>query len=75
MVVKLEEAQSRLRELIEQLKPGEEVVITRDERPIAVLAVPVERPQRPRTPGFLVGKLTVVADDEEHLKDFADYMP
>ena len=30
--------------------------------------------RRARTPGSAVGKLTVLVEDDEHLKDFQDYM-
>jgi len=36
-------------------------------------AQPAQR--RPRTPGSAVGKLKVLVEDDEHLKDFQDYMP
>jgi hypothetical protein len=26
-------------------------------------------------PGLMKGKLTVIAEDDEHLKDFEEYMP
>jgi antitoxin (DNA-binding transcriptional repressor) of toxin-antitoxin stability system len=72
--VTLEEAQAHLPQLIERLQPGEEIVITRDQQPIARLLAE-ERPKRqPRRPGNCKGMLTIVADDEEHLKDFAEYM-
>jgi hypothetical protein len=31
--------------------------------------------RRERKPGSARGKLTIMADDEEHLDDFKDYMP
>ncbi len=72
--VTLEEAQARLPQLIAQLQPGEEIVITLGQKPIARLLAE-ERPKRqPRQPGNCKGMLTIVADDEEHLKDFAEYM-
>lgn len=72
--VTLEEAQARLPQLIEGLRPGEEIVITRDDKPVARLLAG-ERPQRPpRRPGNCRGMMTIVAADEEHLKDFAEYM-
>jgi prevent-host-death family protein len=72
--VPLEEAQSRLGELIEKLGPGDEVVITRNDRPVAALVgLPSELP-RP-VPGRCKGMLTVVAEDDEHLKDWAEYLP
>ncbi len=74
-IVPLEEAQAHLAELIAGLAPGKEVLITKNERPVAKLIgqAPVER--QPRKPGSAKGKLIVHADDEEHLKDFKEYLP
>ena len=70
-VVTLEEAQARLPELIDKLAAGEEVVITRDARPVAEL-IPAKR--RPLF-GNCKGMLTIISDDDEHLEDFKEYMP
>ena len=73
--VTLEEAQAHLPDLINRLQPGESLVITRDEKPVVRL-VPEEARKEPRPgPGLCKGMMTIVADDEEHLKDFAEYMP
>lgn len=69
----LEEAQAKLPELIATLAPGDEVVITQDAAPVAELhrlAKPQPRPQF----GNCRGMLTIVAEDNEHLADFTDYM-
>jgi len=72
--VTLEEAQAQLSEVIDKLAPGEEVIITRNEQPVAKL-VGQQRPIRqPRRPGSAKGKLVILAEDTEHLKDFKDYM-
>ena len=72
--VTIEEAQANLLEIIESLAPGEELIITRNDQPIAKL-VGQKRPLRkPRQPGTCKGMFTIVSDDDEHLKDFADYM-
>ena len=70
----LEEAQARLPDLIHHLTPGDSVVITENDQPVATLMSqkPAVR-QRPQ-PGLCKGMLTIVADDDEHLKDFAEYM-
>ena len=34
-----------------------------------------EAGRRERTPGSARGKLTMIAEDDEHLDDFKDYMP
>jgi len=72
--VTLEEAQAHLPQLIEQLRPGEELVITRDQKPVARLQAEQRPKRKPRQPGNCKGMLTIVAEDEEHLKDFAEYM-
>lgn len=67
------EAQSRLPQLIDQLRPGEEVVLTRDDRPVARLvgeAIPKAVPVYGRGKG----KSHIDADDRSHLADFAEYM-
>jgi prevent-host-death family protein len=71
--VTLEEAQARLPELIDQLAPGEEVIITRNARPVARL-VSQATPKPQPVFGRGRGKVIVVSEDEEHLKDFEDYM-
>ena len=72
--VTLQEAQSHLAEIIEKLTPGEEVVIVRDRQPVARLVG--ESPAKPHpVPGRCRGMLTVVSEDDEHLKDWAEYLP
>lgn len=73
-IVELDEAKATLDELIAGLKPDDEVVIVRDQQPVAKLVSSQSIPQ-PRVPGLMRGKLTVLAEDDEHLKDFEDYMP
>jgi antitoxin (DNA-binding transcriptional repressor) of toxin-antitoxin stability system len=74
ITVTIEEAQARLPEFIEQLAPGERLVITRNRQPVAQLAAIAPTQPMPQF-GSCRGKLTVVREDDEHLKDFADYMP
>jgi antitoxin (DNA-binding transcriptional repressor) of toxin-antitoxin stability system len=73
--ITVEEAQARLPALIASLRPGEELLITRDDRSVARLIAEPPRRRSPRTPGSAVGKLTIVQDDDEHLEDFKEYMP
>jgi len=75
MTVTLEEAQKSLPELIANLKPGDALTITRGAKAVAQV-VPVQLDSNaPRRPGSAKGLLTIVSDDDEHLKDFAEYMP
>jgi prevent-host-death family protein len=72
--VSLDEAKARLAELIDQLAPGDEVVITRQARPVARLVS--SRPLRkPRVPGNCKGMLAIISDDDEHLEHLKEYMP
>ena len=71
--VTLEEAQAHLSELIAQLAPGEDVIITQNAQPIAELHLIAKTRPRPRF-GNCQGMLTIVAEDDEHLKDFEEYM-
>jgi antitoxin (DNA-binding transcriptional repressor) of toxin-antitoxin stability system len=76
-IVTIEEAQAKLPDLIHKLTPGEEVVITENNQPVAKLVCEVPKPKpalRP-PPGLGKGFITIVSDDEDHLKDFAEYMP
>jgi len=73
--VTLEEAQAHLAEVIAKLDPGEEVVITQDEQPVAKLVKQEPAKRQPRQPGSAKGKLIIHTDDDEHLADFKEYMP
>lgn len=72
--VSLEEAQASLPKLIEQLAADGPIIITRDELPVAQLALPAHGAGRP-VPGRCRGMLTILAEDDEHLADFREYMP
>ena len=72
--ITLEKAQARLPEVIENLAPGEELVITRNAHPVAqLIGLPAERPAP--VPGRCRGMLTIVSEDDEHLKDWEEYLP
>ncbi len=84
--VTLEEAQNHLKDLIAGINPGEKLVITQDGEPVAELtrAIQESRPHNaeaeragrtPRRPGSCKGKLAILADDDEHLRDWAEYLP
>ena len=70
-ILELDEAQATLSELIAELKPDDEVVIVQNQKPVARIV-----PPKRETPKFgnCKGMITILADDDEHLKDFAEYM-
>jgi prevent-host-death family protein len=72
--VTLQEAQAKLPDLIHNLAPGDEVVITENNQPVAKLVASPSERARP-LPGRGKGMLTVLAEDDEHLEHFKEYMP
>jgi antitoxin (DNA-binding transcriptional repressor) of toxin-antitoxin stability system len=72
--ISLEEAQSSLPALIERLAPGAEILITRDHQTVAALRAPESIAPQPRF-GNCRGALTILAEDDEHLQDFQEYLP
>lgn len=75
LTVSVEEAQGKLKQLISQLGPGDELIITEDDRPIATLSAKTAEQRKRRVPGLGKGMITILSDDDEHLKDFSEYMP
>lgn len=71
----IQEAQAKLSELIHDLKPGDEVVITDNDRPVARLVAAEQRQRSPRCPGTLRGTVKYMAPDfDAPLDDFTEYM-
>jgi len=72
--VTIEEAQAKLSELIDKIALGEEVIITRNQQPVAQLVpLPPVKPQP--VFGNCKGMLTIVAEDDKHMAHFKEYMP
>ena len=69
----VEEIQAELPELIEKLFPGEEIVVMRDDRPVAKL-VALPNPDARPIFGRGKGKLIRMIEDDEHLQAFEEYM-
>jgi antitoxin (DNA-binding transcriptional repressor) of toxin-antitoxin stability system len=72
--VTIEEAQSRLTELIHGLLPGEELVITENDLPAAKLSRIEPKVQRPRKAGSAKGKIWMAPDFDAPLEEFKEYM-
>jgi prevent-host-death family protein len=79
--VTLEEAQANLPELIAKTEGGAEIVITRDDKPVARLApaeaaVGATQPATPRLSllGLLAGKIVFHEGWEETPEEFKPYM-
>ena len=69
----IEEAQGKLGELIDGLAPGEEIILTRDARPVAKLIGQDASALRPIF-GRGRGKIEIVSEDDDHLSGFEEYM-
>ena len=74
--VTIEFAETQLSRLIDQLQPGEEVIITRDQKPIArLIAEAKSEPRAIRKLGTLAGTVRYIAADfDAPLDDFKEYM-
>jgi antitoxin (DNA-binding transcriptional repressor) of toxin-antitoxin stability system len=71
----IEEVQANLPALLASLLPGEELVTTRQNQPVARLVAERARPPgKTRKFGGGKGKLTFVEEDDEHLDDVREYM-
>jgi prevent-host-death family protein len=74
--ISIQEAQTRLSELIRDLHDGAEVVITEHDRPVARLVPAAGAAKRqPRQPGTMRGTVLYMAPDfDAPLDDFKEYM-
>lgn len=72
--ISIEEAQDKLAEIIANLSPADEVIITDNQQPVAKLVAQLSAQRQARTPGNCKGMITLLVEDDEHLKDFEEYM-
>jgi antitoxin (DNA-binding transcriptional repressor) of toxin-antitoxin stability system len=66
----VEEAQSRLAQIIDALSPGEEIVLTRDDKPVATIRA-APKPEEPtsRQFGTLKGTILHIAPDFDDIPE------
>ncbi len=72
--MEVENMQMTLPELLDQLVPGDEVILTRNHQTVAKLVSEPTKKRQPRKAGNCTGMIRIVADDDEHLEDFEEYM-
>lgn len=74
-VISLSELGAPMQELIHQLPPDSEIIITENDVPVAKLVSASHAAAPERRLGFLAGTVTHMADDfDEPLDDFAEHM-
>jgi antitoxin (DNA-binding transcriptional repressor) of toxin-antitoxin stability system len=74
ITITLEEAQAKLKDLVHQLEPGDEIIITENQQTVAKLTSEPAKTRLPRKAGNCIGMIEIIADDDEHLEDFKEYM-
>jgi antitoxin (DNA-binding transcriptional repressor) of toxin-antitoxin stability system len=73
--IPVETAEGHLSEIVESLSPGEEVVLTRDDKPVATLRSAAPTPKTPRF-GTMKGSILYIAPDFDAIPEgFEDYLP
>ena len=72
--ITIQEAQANLLELIHKLPPGDEVVITENNEPVAKLARTAMEQQWPCKAGSAKGRIRFAPDFNEPLEEFKEYM-
>jgi antitoxin (DNA-binding transcriptional repressor) of toxin-antitoxin stability system len=72
--ITLQEAQSRLPDLIHNLKPDEVLVITENNQPVAKLSRTEPKTRWPCEAGSAKGKIWMAPDFDAPLEEFKEYM-
>jgi antitoxin (DNA-binding transcriptional repressor) of toxin-antitoxin stability system len=75
--IAVEDIKLTLVEFLDQLKPGEEVILTRNRQPVAMLVstAPISQPKQRPGPGLCKGMITYLAPDfDAPLEDMKEYM-
>jgi antitoxin (DNA-binding transcriptional repressor) of toxin-antitoxin stability system len=68
--ISLDQVQPKLREIVDGVGQGDEVVIVEGKRPVARFLGLILTKRRSRTLRSARGRLTVLVEDDEHLQDF-----
>ena len=74
--ITVEEAQIHLAEIIKKISPGEEIIITRDDKAVAALrAISSATPPKQRQFGTLKGSVLYIAPDFDAIPEgFEEYV-
>jgi prevent-host-death family protein len=66
-VVNIHQAKTTLSQLLESVREGEEVIISKAGKPLARL-IPYQIEKKPRTPGYWKGQVKMAEDFDEEIK-------
>jgi len=69
-----EAAKTNLADLIHRLAPGDEVMITENDKLVAKLVAAPERAKKPRQSGTLRGTVLSMEHFDDPLEEFEEYM-
>jgi len=73
--IAIQQAKEQLSEIIDNLSPGEEVILTRDNMPVATIRATPSSREPPRF-GTLRGSILHIAPDFDAIPEgFEDYLP
>lgn len=74
--IEIQEAEGHLAELIDNLPPGEEIVLTRDDKPVATLRANTDTPRKEPKFGTMKGSILYIAPDFDEIPEgFEEYLP
>ena len=74
--IAVEQAEGHLAEIIEKLSPGEEIVLTRADKPVATIRATPPQPKKQPRFGTLRGSILHIAPDFDAIPEgFEDYLP
>jgi len=72
--ITLTEAKARLTEIVQELRPGDEIVLIDDDKPVARLVGEPNSVQRTRpAPGFMRGPILYSNDFDAPLEELREY--
>ncbi len=71
----LDQAEGHLAEILERLAPGEEIVFTRDDKPVATIRATSAAPREAPRFGTLKGSILYIAPDFDAIPEgFEEYL-
>jgi prevent-host-death family protein len=75
VTITVDEAQAKLKDLIHQLSPGDEIIITENAQPVAKLVSELAKPAKQRpAPGMGRGSIVYMAPDfDAPMDEFKEY--